>query len=245
MDSTPASTFNSYDYETAVGLPEVRFRIELLRARLQNAPTVGRVLEVGLGAGEVTVALLEAGARLTCVDPSPEAALHLENRLGARARSFEFIEARAEALELPQKPEDRFDHIVLLGLLEHLEAPTAVLKHLRAFLKPSGRMHICVNLAGSLHRHVGLETGHIETMDALSDADHRLGHYRVYTPELLHAQLKDAGLCTQFERYFYLKPLPSSMMRTLPLEVHRAFERLGRKFPELASYIYLEVQAAA
>jgi 2-polyprenyl-3-methyl-5-hydroxy-6-metoxy-1,4-benzoquinol methylase len=81
------------------------------------------VLEVGCGEGYMLEALVRAGcdAELTGVELSPVAVAHARARLGSRAR----IE-HGDARELGEDGR-RFDVVMMLEVLEHLEDPAAML----------------------------------------------------------------------------------------------------------------------
>jgi 2-polyprenyl-3-methyl-5-hydroxy-6-metoxy-1,4-benzoquinol methylase len=106
---------------------------------------LGRVLDVGCGAGAVGAGLRAAGAaQLTGVEIVPEAAAR------ARERYDDVIEAPIEeALERLQGP---FDTILCLDVLEHLVDPEAVLRALRGLAAAGGRLQVSVPNA----RHVSL-----------------------------------------------------------------------------------------
>lgn len=234
----------SYDYRQAEGIPEVAIRIALLERRLSAQLPVGRILEVGVGAGDVTLMLSRAFLRpghgtLACVDASAANVAHTRSRLAqAGLPEPDFLVGTIEAAALPGV----FDHIVLLGLLEHLADPVAVLRKLAGILAQNGRVHVVVNLASSIHRWLGVEMGQIQDVEALSESDQRLGHYRVYSLPLLREHLAQAGFRILVEDPFYLKPLPTSMLNALPMELHQGLESLGRRFPEFASYVRLEAE---
>jgi SAM-dependent methyltransferase len=148
--------------------------------------------------------------------------------------------AAADTVVLPQAS---FDNIVLFGLLEHCPDAGVALDNLRSSLTPEGRMHILVNNAGSIHRWLGVELGMIRSVEDVSESDIRFGHYRVYTPETLRGDIERAGLRIEFMDLHYMKPLPTPAFNHLPMELHRAFVQLGRRFPEFSSYIYVEAMA--
>jgi len=237
----PDPAFGSFDYSLIQGIPEVRIRIRRLQERLLAKSGEGRMLEVGLGAGDVTLMLsdtlrLRGKGSLTCVDLSEENIELARTRLGQeRAAQVRFCCAPIETAPL----DGTFDDIVLLGLLEHLENPVPVLERLRSLLAPNGILHVTVNLAHSLHRLLGVEMGQISDVEALSANDVRLGHYRVYSLPQLRGHLQAAGLAILQEEPFYLKPLPTSMLTDLPMALHEGLEKLGERFPEFASYVYL------
>jgi 2-polyprenyl-3-methyl-5-hydroxy-6-metoxy-1,4-benzoquinol methylase len=106
---------------------------------------LGRVLDVGCGAGHTGPGLRAAGARhLTGVELVPTAAA------AARERFDEVVDGTIEdALPRLNGP---FDTILCLDLLEHLVDPGAVLVALRGLAAPGGRLKISLPNA----RHVSL-----------------------------------------------------------------------------------------
>jgi 2-polyprenyl-3-methyl-5-hydroxy-6-metoxy-1,4-benzoquinol methylase len=107
-------------------------------------------------------------------------------------------------------PDDSFDKVVLLNILEHVEDPPIVLSRIRPWVTDGGSLHIIVNLATSMHRRLGIKMGVIKHLEELSESDHELGHYRVYTIELLRQHVDAAGFRVTVETPFYLNPLPTS-----------------------------------
>ena len=98
---------------------------------------LGRVLDVGCGAGNVGPGLRAAGAEhLTGVEFVPAAAA------AARERFDEVLEGAIEdALPRLAGP---FDTILCLDVLEHLVEPGAVLTGLREHAAPGGRLKVSV-----------------------------------------------------------------------------------------------------
>ena len=106
---------------------------------------LGRVLDVGCGAGNTGPGLRAAGAEhLTGVEFVPDAAE------AARAR---FDEVHSGAIEdaLPHL-QGPFDTILCLDVLEHLRDPEPVVRELRALASPRGQLKVSVPNA----RHVSL-----------------------------------------------------------------------------------------
>jgi 2-polyprenyl-3-methyl-5-hydroxy-6-metoxy-1,4-benzoquinol methylase len=98
---------------------------------------LGRVLDVGCGAGNVGPGLRAAGAEhLTGVEFVPSAAD------AARAR-FDHVLTGAIEDVLPQL-EGPFDTILCLDVLEHLVDPAAVLAGLRGLAAPGGHLKVSV-----------------------------------------------------------------------------------------------------
>jgi SAM-dependent methyltransferase len=89
------------------------------------------VLEIGCGLGHLTYALRKAGYEASAIDLSAEAVE------AARAAFGDFY--RAGSVEsLLSEPLMRFDAIVMVEVVEHLEAPLDVLKGSMRLLNPGG-----------------------------------------------------------------------------------------------------------
>lgn len=236
---TPA--FSSFDYTAIHGIPEQTLRVNLLAERLSllAAPRAANILEVGIGGGDVTLMLNQRFSALTCIDSDAE-------RCGAIRQMLQemqlpgamFISAPVEEVSLDDA---EYDHIVLFNILEHLEDPVAALKKLGKACASSGRIHITVPLAHSLHRHLGVAMGMMDDAGDLAESDIHFGHYRVYTRDSLVEHVTEAQLLVHYEKSFYLKPLPTAQLTPLPMEIHQGLFALGEQFPQFASYIYLEV----
>jgi 2-polyprenyl-3-methyl-5-hydroxy-6-metoxy-1,4-benzoquinol methylase len=111
-------------------------RAELV-ARLPRP--LGRVLDVGCGAGEVGRSLRAAGAiRLTGLEVNATAA-------AAASEPFdEVLVGDAEVLARDGALEGPFDTVVLYDVLEHLVDPAALLSALAPLVVAGGRMHVSV-----------------------------------------------------------------------------------------------------
>ena len=116
-------------------------------------PAGSSVLEAGCGVGAQTVTLARnsPGAHFTCIDVSPgslEAA-----RARAHAASLENVTfQQADLFELPF-PEERFDHVFVCFVLEHLDRPGEALATLRSRLKPGGTLTVIEGDHGSAFFH--------------------------------------------------------------------------------------------
>jgi SAM-dependent methyltransferase len=233
--------WSTFDYTQVKGIPEVALRVQMLHDQLQElaGETQPDILEVGLGAGDGTLMLAQQFEHLTCIDADPETCTQVLDRL--EENRLDHVQFTASTIEDAELEQDAFDHIVLMGILEHLKDPVSVLKALAPSLRSDGRIHITVNLAHSLHRLLGEAMGMISNVEELSDSDIRLGHYRVYTLDELVGHVTEAGLEVLYEQPFYMKPLPTSMLGDVPMEVHQGLNVLGQRYPEFASYVYLEV----
>lgn len=236
------SDLGSFDYSTIKEIPEVMLRLEMLEQRLDTL-TNGeprRMLEIGLGAGDTTLMLARRFRDVTCLDADETNSNLVLSRIQAAGISHvKFIRGMVEDAALSP---DGYDHIFLLNLLEHVKDPVAVLGRLAVHLRPKGRIHITVPLANSLHRWLGVEMGMIAHVEDLAASDHEFGHHRVYVPALLRRHVQESGLKIALEKPFYVKPLPTSVLNPLNIELHRALFNLAERFPEFASYQYVEAE---
>ena len=116
-------------------------------------PAGSSVLEAGCGVGAQTVTLARnsPGAHFTCVDVS---ARSLEAaRARAHAASLENVTfQQADLFDLPF-PEERFDHVFVCFVLEHLRRPLEALATLRSRLKPGGTLTVIEGDHGSTFFH--------------------------------------------------------------------------------------------
>jgi ubiquinone/menaquinone biosynthesis C-methylase UbiE len=90
------------------------------------------VLELGCGAGDLSLKLLRRGARLTALDVSPRMVELARSRAAGAGR---FLVAPAEATGLP---DGAFDRVVGKAVLHHVDLPAAA-REIRRLLRPDGR----------------------------------------------------------------------------------------------------------
>lgn len=137
------------------------------------APYVGRdVLEVGCGNGNFTLLLGEIAGRVTALDIDAELVALARQRIAGHAH------LTALALDvMALEPQSRFDTVVMLDVLEHIEDDVAVLGKLRRHLHPGGALVIKVPAIPALY----------------NGMDQAIGHYRRYDRQRLAAALREAG----------------------------------------------------
>jgi SAM-dependent methyltransferase len=235
------NNWSSFDYSKIEDIAEVKIRMSILYKRLKEISinSDNKILEVGIGSGDITLMLLQQFLHIVSVDPDEENINLVVTRIKKlNLRSPRFVISKIEDADLGT---EIFDKIILFGILEHLADPPKVLNKLALHLNKSGRIYIVVNLANSIHRLLGVKIGLIKNVDELSESDIVLGHYRIYNVELLKEHIKLANLKMVYELPFYLKPLPTRYMNNFPLSIHEGLDLLGRELKEFASYFYAEV----
>lgn len=150
----------------------------------------GRVLEVGAGIGNLSQFLVK-GDRAVLAEPDPGHRAELERRFG------NLPQVKIVELELPHTlPElggERFDSVVCVNVLEHVEDDLAALEAMRRFVRPDGGF--VVLLVPALRWLYG-------------SLDRALGHYRRYTPRELTDLFDRASLRLRHIEYFNLAGIP-------------------------------------
>jgi 2-polyprenyl-3-methyl-5-hydroxy-6-metoxy-1,4-benzoquinol methylase len=96
----------------------------------------GRVIDMACGEGYGSEVLSRSAAGVVGVDANPEAHQHARVRYTRQNLSFErgMVENHGEP--------GSFDAVVFLQTIEHVQDPTAVLRHFRSLLAPGGAVYV-------------------------------------------------------------------------------------------------------
>ena len=189
-----------------------------------------RVLDVGCGDGSLTKILAENFDNVVGVDGSREKIrLAKETVLGV-----EFHESLFEDFET----RDRFDSIMMINLLEHVEDPILCVEKARNLLKPEGRVIVFVPNALSLNRRIGKLMGIIESYYELTSNDLNLGHRRSYDMNILIKDLEKGGLTVNRRGGVFLKPLSNKQMESWNGKICDALYEIAEELPDYSSTIY-------
>jgi len=130
----------------------------------------GDVLEVGAGLGATTRALCDGSARRwTCLEPDPGLALKIGSALASGALPRCCTAATGDVASLP--PDDLYDTILYVDVLEHIADDRAELAAAALHLKPGGRLAV-------------LSPAHAWLFTPFDAA---IGHHRRYTRKTLAA----------------------------------------------------------
>jgi SAM-dependent methyltransferase len=148
-------------------------------------PFVGRrILEVGAGIGNFTQLLLDREL-VVPTDISQICLTRLDERIGDR------LSVRPKLLDLGDPSDEdwaayRFDTIICMNVLEHVEDDVRALRFMHSTLVAGGRAVILVPAFMFLHGTI----------------DRAIGHYRRYTRKDLLPRMRAAGF--EVERAFYM-----------------------------------------
>jgi len=193
------------------------------------------ILELGPADGLMTKLLSERFKSITAVDASESLLRKARKYVGDN--NVKFIESLFEKYS----PEKKFDTIILSHVLEHVIYPVNLLKQVKIWLKKRGRIIICVPNALSLHRQIGGNMGLLKNIYALNEKDRAIGHYRIYDMKRLIKGVKKAGLKILNSGGILLKPLSNNQLLDFGEDYFDALYKLGKKYPEICSEIYVVV----
>src|SRR6478735_8316406 len=201
------------------------------------------VVDVGGGTGGFAVRVAELGARVTVVDPSPDALA----ALGRRARELDVaVSAQQGDLStlLDVVGPDSADMVLCHGVLEVAGDPSAALAVLRSVLRPGGVLSLLV-----AQRHAAVVAramaGHfpqaLAMLESGSDRDGRTGHR--FTAAELTELVTDAGFGVQSVHgvRVFADLVPGSLLDREP-GAPAALLELERAVAERSEYLPLATQ---
>ncbi len=178
------------------------------------------ILEVGAGIGNFTDLLKQAG-KVVAIDIDKKYLSNLKRRFGRRILvGFGDIEKNTLFFSKSQSAK-KFDSIVCLNVLEHIQEDLKALENMAKLLKPKGKLFLLVPAHKIL----------------FSKFDEELGHYRRYTKNDVESKLKRAGFNDANVFYlnwwgalgwfFFIKLFRNTDMPRPPVLI---FDLLGRLF---------------
>jgi len=192
----------------------------------------GTALELGTGGGHCTAQLAPHFTAMDSVEGSALLAQRLRDR-GLPANVVLHV-AYFETFV----PQQRYDNIFLIQVLEHLDDPVAILQRCVSWLNPGGRILVTVPNAQSIHRLAAVEMGLLLTAETLNEVDLSAGHQRVYTPATLSRDLQLAGLKLVHRGGLFVKPLSNSQIaKQWNEQMIRAFHDIALALPDHAAEV--------
>jgi SAM-dependent methyltransferase len=155
----------------------------------------GRVLEVGAGLGMITRNLVDRypDVSIVALEPAENVFPDLE--------SFAALEPRVTAhrrtlADHQPAPDERFDAVIYLNVLEHIDDDAGELRLAARALRPGGALLVFGPALGWLY----------------SELDYRAGHYRRYSVRQLRRLVTEAGLELVSVRYFDILGVPPYLL---------------------------------
>lgn len=220
-------------YLEAANAAMIRYCERIFRRYLQGRT----VLELGPAEGVMTERLVANGYRVTVVEGSQRFCEYIRMRLP----TVEIVHALFEEFE----PATRYDNIILGHVLEHVADPVDILRRVRGWLAPQGRVLVAVPNARSLHRQAAVIMGLLPAEDALNEMDRHHGHRRVFYPESFRQAFLQAGLTIEVFGGYWLKPVSNAQIEAhWTPQMLDAFMQLGERYPDIAAEIYVIANTA-
>ena len=138
-------------WDTIYERPDVNSQIHHDRLTLAGAvvdelslPAGACVLDLGCGAGQLSVALAQRQLRVVAVDHQLEMLDRARRRLVEVGMSAHVTLAQADAARLPVA-DDRFDLVVALGVLPWVRDPSACVAEMVRVLRPGGALLVTIS----------------------------------------------------------------------------------------------------
>ncbi len=146
-----------------------------------------RVLEIGCGVGSV-IELLGPRETIVGLDVVPDVLEVARERFAGRPECrFQLLDlVIAGETELAALERERFDTIICINVLEHIEDDLEALRRMRRIVQPGGTLVLLVPAHQALY-------GEYDRLD---------GHYRRYGRRALRRRLEDGGFAVRSIRHF-------------------------------------------
>ena len=201
---------------------------------LSNLPTNrAAAIDIGFGEGYHLASLCSNFGSVVALEPAKPFFNTVNNSI-----NFSNLELKNQLFEEYQA-EKKFDCVLILGVLEHVQSPISLLSKARQLLQPGGVLIATVPNANSVHRQLGVKMGLIKSLDELGELDFQVGHRRYYDPRMLTDHAIKAGFTGVSTTGIMLKFLPNSLMNSIPDEICDGLFSLGMDYPEMAAEIGL------
>lgn len=220
-------------YGSGVSGNAVKYSFEIFNRYIKK----GSILELGPAEGIMTDLIYSnlhkmGGGILTLVDGSSLFCTELKKKYP----DVEVCHSLFEDFHTDKK----FKTIILGHVLEHVDDPVFILRHVKQFLEEDGVILSAVPNANSIHRQAAVIMGLISDIKAFSELDYHHGHKRVYTIDEFKNDFLLAALTVKEIGGYWLKPLSNSQIeKDWTEEMIMAFMKLGEKYPDIAAEIYI------
>lgn len=200
----------------------------------------GSVLELGCFEGEFTKRITTLFDDVTCVDASSGAIKKAKQK--PELKNVSFVLGTFDEVKLSRK----FDNILLVHVLEHLDERVELLKKIKnKWLCDDGVLIVACPNAFAPSRQIAVKMGLIQSPTAVTDAEKEHGHRITYSLETLKKDAIEAGLTIKESSGVFFKAMANFQWDkaieadiVTPAYLDGCYE-LGKLYPELCATIYL------
>ena len=131
------------------------------------------------------------------------------------------------------KPEYNYNTVIAGSVIELNPDPSTLLKCIKGWLEPNGRLLLTTPNRRSLHRRVGAYMDIESSPDELNEPAFQTSTVHLYDRYELRSVLQSAGFQVEYLSGYFLKPLSNRQMETWSDELLMAFLMVGE---ELGDY---------
>ena len=204
-----------------------------LLSRLHAESLQKPILEMGFGEGTITTPLVKAGCIVEIVEGSSRLCEKAKEKYGDSVKVHcEFFENFT--------PSQKFQTVLSLHVLEHVDNPSTVIQRMFEWIKPGGQVVVVVPNAESLHRQLAVMMGLQPENNSLSPRDKIVGHQRVLTLGELAFLFESTGFKITEKFGYFLKTIPNSMMLNYSADLLKALTNISHAMkPNLMANIGL------
>lgn len=215
----------AFDYETDIAfVPDDDRRKESV-ARLWRWRAGERILEIGSGAGWLTLLLAARGCRVVPFDLSER------NLARIREKNPSVSPVFGESGCLPFA-RGVFDGVLAIEVLEHFPEPARALAEIRRVLRPGGRLVASVPYKERIEYNLCIHCNRPTPKSA---------HLHSFTEETFVGLVEGAGFAVQRRRYFLNKGISllrlNALVAWLPYAAWRPLDALANRITDKATYI--------
>lgn len=209
-----------------------------------------RVLEVGCGL-EPLAPHAPSFESWTIVEPAAPFAAAAQAACADDARVRVVVDTVEGALATRALVRGDHDLVILSSLLHEVPSPLEVLRGVHSLCTAQTVVHCNVPNATSLHRELAVAMGLIARVDALSPQQVSLQQGRIFDARSLAELATTAGFSVIGTGGYFLKPFTHAQMAalvsggTIDRPMLEGLHALGRKFPDLASEIFVNLRQSA
>lgn len=199
----------------------------------------GRMLELGYINNIWTTALLEAGGS---VDILEAASNHVE-----KAREEFSGNSNVQVFHTlfeDYVPKEKYDTILMSGVIKHIPDDVGFLRKARAWLKPDGVVIACTQNSRSFHRRLGTYMGLELAPDAHNNRDKEVFNIHQYDRFKWRALFLEAGYEVEKVEGVFLKILSTEQMMYLGkkydvIQIMEGLRQLAEELQDYAWYLFL------